>query len=305
MSVDDEIKIKVYDQDKEPAFNRNRPGIKEVDLGKGYNDILKRCTEMFYGQSVDNDSFYERYNGPENKEVPVGTVGILFTGGMDSTLLASRALRAGKYVLPIVNLFNCESLQFNLLAAITWRQLHEKYGRLMLHPCFCLRNISCGVVAPYFSGMLQQPINMFSLGFIPEPTLNNLESVQAGFVKGDDAIRYIPEMRRLYKSVWKLSHATKHPGHNHIPFTPLLFPLQDTEKADIKKELDSYGDGLHTLSCEDPAVDIVAWDDGYGVIRISECNRCHSCCRKAEYGHETKSIDIGFKHDMKCLPDNA
>lgn len=289
-----DVKLKVYTKDKAPAFNQNRPGVAEVDVYPGTEDgdkIIKRCTDLFYGGRIE----YDGMNVPD--KVPSGTVGILFTGGMDSTLLAVRALREGKHVLPIVNLFNCDNMQYNLLTAVVWRELREKYGTLMLRPCFCLKNVHCDVVPHYFSGMFQQPINMFSLGYIPEPTLENLSSIQAGFVKGDDAIPYIPEMRRLYKSVWKLSHASKHPGHTGIPLTPLLFPLQDTEKADIRKELESYGDERCTFSCEDPKIGMVAWEDGYGIIRIAECCYCHSCGRKKEYEHPFKVMDIGFRHD--------
>jgi hypothetical protein len=293
-----DVKVKVYAKDKAPAFNQNRPGVAKVDVYPFTEDgdkIIKRCTDLFYGKPMADDAFYGRVNGPD--KVPSGTVGILFTGGMDSTLLAVRALREEKHVLPIVNLFNCDCKQYNLLTAVVWHVLREKYGNRMLRPCFCLKNVQCDVVPQYFYGMFQQPINMFSLGYIPEPILENLSSIQAGFVKGDDAIPYIPEMRRLYKSVWKLSHAVKHPGQSSIPFTPLLFPLQDTEKADIRKELESYGDEHYTFSCENPRVDMIAWEDGYGIIRISECCRCHSCDRKEAYEHPAKVMDIGFRHD--------
>lgn len=292
------VKVKVYTKDKAPAFNQNRPGVFKVDVYPGNEEgdkIIKRCTDLFYCGQMEDDAFYERVNGPD--KVPSGTVGILFTGGMDSTLLAVRALREGKHVLPIVNLFNCDFKQFNLLTAVAWHELREKYGCLMRRPCFCLKNVQSDVIPHYYSGLFQQPINMFSLGYIPEPTLKNLSSIQAGFVKGDDAIPYIRDMRRLYKSVWKLSHAVKHPGHGSIPFTPLLFPLQDTEKADIRKELESYGDERYTFSCEEPSIDMVVWEDGYGIIRISECCQCHSCGRKKEYEHPFKVMDIGFRHD--------
>ena len=193
-----DIKVKVYTQDKAPAFNQNRPGVAKVDVypfAEDGDEIIKRCTNLFYGQGMEDDAFYERVNGLD--KAPLGTVGILFTGGMDSTLLAVRALREGKHVLPIINLFNCDCKQYNLLTAVVWHELREKYGYLMLRPCFCLKNVQCDVVPHYFSGMFQQPINMFSLGYIPEPTLENLSSIQAGFVKGDDAIPYIRDMRRL------------------------------------------------------------------------------------------------------------
>ena len=293
-----DVKVKVYTKDKAPDFNRERPGVAEVDIYPGTVDgdkIIERCTNLFYGRRLEDADFYERVNGPD--KVPSGTVGILFTGGMDSTLLAVRAIREGKRVLPIINLFNCEVKQYNLLTAVVWHELREKYGNLILRPCFCLKNVTCDVIPHYFSGMFQQPINMFSLGYIPEPILENLSSIQAGFVKGDDAIPYIPEMRRLYKSVWKLSHGTRHPGHPSLPLTPLLFPLKDTEKADIRKELESYGDERCTFSCEDPRIDMIAWEDGYGIIRIRECCQCHSCGRKEEYEHPFKIMDIGFRHD--------
>lgn len=288
------VKLKVYTRENAPVVKHKRPGVKEIELYPGTeagDEIIKSYTDLFYGGRME----YDGMTVPD--KVPSGTVGILFTGGMDSTLLAVRALREGKHVLPIVNLFNCDNKQFNLLTAVVWRELREKYGNLMLRPCFCLKNVHCDVVPHYFSGMFQQPINMFSLGYIPEPTLENLSSIQAGFVKGDDAIPYIPYMRMLYKSVWKMSHAVKHPGHKNIPFTPLLFPLQDTEKADIRKELESYGDERCTFSCEDPKIGMVAWEDGYGIIRIAECCYCHSCGRKKEYEHPFKVMDIGFRHD--------
>ncbi len=288
------VKLNVFTYDGAPVVKRKRPGVEEIEVYPGTeagDKIIDRYIDVFYGGRME----YDRLNGPDT--VPMGTVGILFTGGMDSTLLAVRALREGKHVLPIVNLFNCDNKQYSLLTAIVWRDLREKYGNLLLRPCFCLKNIHCDAVPHYFSGMFQQPINMFSLGYIPEPTLEKLSSIQAGFVKGDDAIPYIPDMRRLYKSVWKLSHAVKHPGHNNIPFTPLLFPLQDTDKADIRKELESYGDETCTFSCEDPKISMIAWDDGNGIIRISECCLCHSCGRKKDYKHPFKVMDIGFRHD--------
>jgi hypothetical protein len=42
---------------------------------------------------------------------------------------------------------------------------------------------------------------------------------------------------------------------------------------------------------------MVAWEDGYGIIRIAECCYCHSCGRKKEYEHPFKVMDIGFRHD--------
>ena len=62
---------------------------------------------------MESDDTISTRHVPRN--VPIGTVGILFSGGMDSTYLAAREMEQGKNVLPIINEINSDFPVYRLM----------------------------------------------------------------------------------------------------------------------------------------------------------------------------------------------
>lgn len=245
---------------------------------------------------MESDDTISTRHVPRN--VPIGTVGILFSGGMDSTYLAAREMEQGKNVLPIINEINSDFPVYRLMTMVALQSLKRKYGHLLQDPYCAINGWRAGMADKH--GLIQQPINIFSLGFMARDILEKLESIQAGFVDGDDALYYVPELRGMYKSVMKISHAIYHPNEKIFRVPPLKFPLAHTDKKEIYENLKAFGVESLTVSCEDQSDCAVYVNDeitdkpGKGLIRFAECGYCHSCHRKGEYGHPLKYIDIEF-----------
>lgn len=252
---------------------------------------------------------------------PTGVVAVLFTGGMDSTALVIKNLEEGKIVIPVYNWLNHCAESYRLLAATVYLAFRNKCKvntenlmpllRGMRFPCTVTRR-EC------FSGFIQQPLNAFSLAYIPEEITALLDEVQMGIVKGDQSVSFVDDMRKLYEGAFALSHmfGDYHDPDYRNPFIKrrpdFNFPLLDWDKKRIEEYLVRTGmDGI-TLSCEVPFLSFIVFarltdeekaaldrgeipdfdhkrDVGVHII-MADCTKCHSCGRSEADGRSRRYL---------------
>lgn len=219
---------------------------------------------------------------PNVKEKSV--VGLLYSGGKDSTIRLTELLSQGKSVLPIMNMFNkdCVSDRFNrCLSAI--RNLHvinsHKYKGTLYRPIFPV-SISFLFTDPAF-GFCQQQTNILSLSMIGPKTLSKLESIEMCLIMGDQGVSFINDLKRLYNDVMKFNVYT---FIENKTLPPLKFPYSKMDKANVIDKLLSFDDICHEIyvpSCQRPRLDIasltIEHNECYLDIYMGNCSDCVDC----------------------------
>lgn len=305
--------------------------IDHLNPDENVSPILTRVADHLIGHAYGFDylpSYRDRlldkirHRNPDWKQGdPTGVVAVLFTGGMDSTALVIKNLEEGKIVIPVYNWLNHCAESYRLLAATVYISFRDKCKvntenlmpllRGMKFPCTVTRR-EC------FSGFIQQPLNAFSLAYLPEEITALLDEVQMGIVKGDQSVSFVDDMRKLYEGAFALSHMF---GDYHDPDyrNPYIkrrpdfnFPLLDWDKKRIEEYLVRTGmDGI-TLSCEVPLLSFIVFarltdeekaaldrgefpdfnhrrDVGVHII-MADCTKCHSCGRSEADGRDRRYL---------------
>ena len=268
---------------------------------------------------------------------PTNAVGVLFTGGLDSTALVLKNLDEGKVVLPIYNWINSEFnvapiLAYTMLAAIS--KTHKGPGILM--PMYRGLNIPAGIIdyGGKFEGFFQQPINAFSLAYINPQITSLLDEVQMGIVKGDQSETFIEDMRKLYDGAFALSHeygdhAPEFQSQVTTRKPSYTFPIIKWDKATVAEFVEKHGLGGLPLSCEAPVIActvyakfteeeraIIYGTSGDMAIKnvfaeprqwafhvvIADCENCHSCGRCRADGQNVRAVSLQF--GMETLGGN-
>lgn len=267
---------------------------------------------------------------------PTNAVGVLFTGGMDSTALVLKNLDEGKVVFPIYNWLNREFkvapiLAYTMLAAIA----NTYKGPGILMPMYRGINMPAGMLdyGGKFEGFIQQPLNTFSLAYVNPEITSLLDEVQMGIVKGDQSETFIEDMQKLYDGAFALSHlyGTHAPEFKtQVTRKPsYTFPLIEWDKAMVTEFLEKHGLGGLPLSCEAPTIActvyakfteeeraIIYGPSGDDAIRsvfaeprqwsihvvIGDCEECHSCGRSRADGYNTRAVSLQF--GMETLEGN-
>ena len=211
-------------------------------------------------------------------------VGLLYSGGKDSTTRLIELLSQGKSVLPIMNMFNkdCVSDRFNrCLSAI--RNLHvinsHKYKGTLYRPIFPV-SISFLFTDPAF-GFCQQQTNILSLSMIGPKTLSKLESIEMCLIMGDQGVSFINDLKRLYNDVMKFNVYT---FIENKTLPPLKFPYSKMDKTNVIDKLLSFDDICHEIyvpSCQRPRLDIasltIEHNECYLDIYMGNCSDCVDC----------------------------
>jgi hypothetical protein len=188
-------------------------------------------------------------------------VGVLFSGGLDSTYLVWKNLKDGNQVFPIyVEIENndvksiLEKNRIELLYDEFSKEFKEK-----IH--FISYATSVGVNANEDSLYFKQiPIWILAMMFYQSI---DIDEIQIGYVSNDDAIPYLDDIQNIYKSYEVI--------HNKL--RPLVFPLSKKKKYDMAHELPKeYLDLI--ISCENPKI-IGSKDDK--IIQYEPCCKCVPC----------------------------
>ena len=225
----------------------------------------------------------------EDKDV----VGLLYSGGKDSTCRLIELLEQGETVYPIVNTFNAKSLYSNIQRELSTYQLFDIWkcvgkGKL-LRPHF-ITSISYYFGEDGCTGFSQQQHNAFSLSLLSANILKRFKRVEFCLVNGDQGISWINDIKQVYKACMKFN-TIDFVDHCKIP--PLTFPYTKKMKDEIyynliefnKKyqkyfEYDKY---LVAHSCQQieyskPYVE-KRGDEFYLCFTSHSCGMCDSCKR--------------------------
>lgn len=273
--------------------NRNKMSQKKVDVKKEYikeskenfmykmkiedltSSIFSSLLEHFsdvrdnvhhtYGNSV-SDIWNLRHNHPKAK-----VIGIMFSGGLDSTTLLLRELNKGNIVIPILNRFNSNddtcSLFKYMMAQIALNKIADKISKIktkkmiLVSPIVC-NHIQFGCLGDGFV-YTQQMFNSVAPACIGYERIRSIDEIMIGTVLGDQGVSYINDMRRLYNDAMKFQVKTTEGNTSYVvgrenKIAKLTFPLFKTEKSQIKSEFtvlcNEFGFTemeLPVFSCED------------------------------------------------------
>jgi len=206
------------------------------------------------------------------------TIKILFSGGLDSTYLVWKALNEGHRVQPVyVELVNnktkveAEKKTISELMKLFREDFQYQIEDVQFNVKFETRSI--GIL-----DFVQPPIWITSSLFYS----SNADEMWIGYVLNDDAISFLPEIKKLYYSFRPFVHK------NNMP--KLVFPITKVSKSEIQDKLPKKYSVL-TYSCENP--DKI--DDEY-----SECGHCDPCSRKIRtFGESSLKKAISKNPEIK------
>ena len=169
----------------------------------------------------------------------IKVVGLLFSGGKDSTCRLLELLEQGEHVVPIINTFNSHYstclLIRDLSTVYNLSKIYEtkKFKGTLYKPKF-LSYLSYAFDLDHV-GLTQQPYNIMSLTLLGNNFLNNCKRIECCLINGDTGVSYISEMTKLYKTVMKFNYHVINGGVKSIP--PLVFPYIKLVKGDIVNKL--------------------------------------------------------------------
>ena len=225
----------------------------------------------------------------EDKDI----VGLLYSGGKDSTCRLIELLEQGETVYPIVNTFNAKSLDSNIQRELSTYQLFDIWkcvgkGKL-LRPHF-ITSISYYFGEDGCTGFSQQQHNAFSLSLLSASILKRFKRIEFCLVNGDQGISWINDIKQVYKACMKFNSID---FIDHCKIPPLTFPYTKMMKSEIYHKLTEfntkyqkyfeYNKYLVVPSCQQieyskPYVEKHG-DEFYLCFISHSCGRCDSCKR--------------------------
>lgn len=204
-------------------------------------------------------------------------VGVLFSGGVDSTYLIWKNLKEGNRVYPyyieIKNNENKTKLEKNRIELL-FTEFKKEYPDL-------ISNIKYGmdIFITESNGLsyVQMPIWLLGVLFFSD---RNIDEFHIGYVCGDDMVSYVDDILKIYNSYKSVKNYD----------VKLKFPILKTHKDIIYSELPSKYLSL-TVTCENPTI-----IEGNGdIIDYTPCCHCNPCKKIMSsylhyYGNKYKDI---------------
>lgn len=230
---------------------------------------------------------------------PQSCIGITFSGGYDSTLLVSEAVRKGQTVIPIQVGIKTHAKGMWIIMELTLLDLRRKYPkRICKAICPVPRIEFMGDINGYYI----QPTIAYSLAFIDQTIRELLREIQVGFICKDECISYLDEFIGLYKATREFIHPLD------VEPVPLTFPLKKTLKWQVLQKLKNNGIYKIPLStCEHPEEIILGNEHGV-IVYMAPCCECPSCWtlnRAIDDDRYKKAIVATFGDDKMPIMDNV
>ena len=208
-----------------------------------FSDVRNNVVRHTYGNSAP-DIWNLKYNYPKAK-----VVGIMFSGGLDSTTLLLRELNKGNIVIPILNRFNSNddtcSLFKYMMAQIALNKIIDKISKnenkkmFLVSPIVC-NHIQFGCLEDGFV-YTQQMFNSVAPACIGYERIRLIDEIMIGTVLGDQGVSYMNDMKRIYNDAMKFQVKKTEGNTSYVvgrenKIAKLTFPLFKTEKSQIKNE---------------------------------------------------------------------
>ena len=232
--------------DNETFFKTGYLSLDFDHVGCDYSNFYSEIINVIYSnlkrwfmKLCDTLPSYER---TKNTKV----VGLLFSGGKDSTCRLLELLEQGENVVPIINTLNShdstELLIRDIATVYNLSKIYEtkKLKGTLYKPKF-LTYLSWKFDHDYL-GLVQQPYNIMSLTILGSAFLNNCKRIECCLINGDMGVSYISEMTKLYKTAMKFNYNIANGDIKVIP--PLVFPYIKLLKYDIIDNLDIKLDNI-------------------------------------------------------------
>ena len=210
-------------------------------------------------------------------------VGVLFSGGLDSTYLVWRNLEDGNEVVPIYieisNNENKSKLEKNRIEAL-WKLFDDVYGNKIDRIVY---SIKIDINAADNLTFKQVPVWVSGLVYSQN---HGVQELQIGYVGGDDAIGHLDDIKKIYKS------------YQHIcdrPLRNLVFPLKKEHKYNLMEDLPAIYREL-LVSCEAPRLD----NENTEVIEYTPCGYCPPCIKIMQSHNFGTGLSPKYR---KCVVD--
>lgn len=260
-----------------------KPKVKLVDYDFGTVKVTRTDDETELPNFKSSrfkqvDVEFEFHLGNANVE---NTVGVVYSGGWDSTLLMLRNIEAQRFVQPI--LFDYPN--DNAIREIGLKILGAKCGRFILPPISISPLTIGGNVENNCCG--QQAYIHFMLGFLPVDLLPMLSEIQVGYVMNDDAISFLDELRSLTKTHFAIQHKLN---------VPVTYPLTKISRGEVHAEVkQKLGDFCTCISCENPEIKFYKKGDDLFML-MEACGGCSSCRKDKMHIDFTKFMCVKIPH---------
>lgn len=242
---------------------------------------------------TDNESELPNFKSSRFKQVDIefephspemnnsNVVGVVYSGGWDSTLLMLRNIEAQRFIQPI--LFGY--VDDDVIREIGLKILSAKYGRFILPPISVSPLTIGGNVENNCCG--QQAYIHFMLGFLPVDLLPMLSEIQVGYVMNDDAISFLDELRSLTKTHFEIQQKLN---------VPVTYPLTKISRDEVHEEVkQKLGDFCTCISCERP--DTKFYKKGDDLVMLMEaCGDCVSCRKDKMYNDFARFMYVKIPH---------
>lgn len=198
-------------------------------------------------------------------------VAILFSGGLDSTYLVWKNLKEGNSVTPIyVEIENNETK--TILEKNRIELLHKEFKKEFDSDAYWEGNSKLKYIKYLFSVGVDANENSLYFKQVPIWIVATLfmqsldvDEIQIGYVSNDDAISFLDDIRKIYKSYQAICE----------PMKPLKFPLTKFKKEQMARELPENYLKL-VISCENPQI---IGNKDTELIEYLPCCRCEPCKR--------------------------
>ena len=263
--------------------------------------VIYSMLKPFFNELLSNlQPFCERPSEESYTKIDNNVVGLLYSGGKDSTCRLLELLFQGKSVVPIVNTFNASSTT-DLLArdiAICYT-LHDIYKNRGSYSGKLYRPKFLSYQAYWFDsdrcGFSQQQYNALLPSLAGTTFLRHCEKIEMCLILGDQAVSYMNELNRIFRNGLAFNRFN-YLDNSKLP--KLEFPYIKLDKDDIIVKLDRYlkrlhanddagyidGDNENVLyipSCQQPQVHSITiqyrYDNTYLRIAMRDCGSCHDC----------------------------
>ena len=216
-------------------------------------------------------------------------VGVLFSGGLDSTYLVWKNLKEGNTVVPLyVEIQNngakpkLEKNRIELLREMFNEEFDNRVEKVRYSLTVDIDMANDGI------HLLQVPIWLMGMIY----GQGKFDELQAGYVANDDAISYLSDIKKIYNSY-----------HTMVDdLVPLKFPLMKIQKWRIVQDLPEDYRNL-TVTCEAPR--IVGNEDAV-ILDYEPCGRCVACEKILNYnnfggGLSDKYRELKFQEALQVV----
>jgi len=181
---------------------------------------------------------------------------ITWSGGLDSTYLVYKNLKEGNMVIPVYLSIENNSIKVeNEKKAID--KMYEVFKKLKLEGHLEPIRDDFNLTVSNASNLKFAQIPVWVCGILFS-SWDHIDEIQMGYVMNDDAVSYIGDIKKIFRSYKDIIH-------NEYSNIKLTFPLLKMSKNQIWNEMPDVL-RQETVFCEEP-------------YEGKDCGECHTCKR--------------------------